>query len=308
MKKECFESYDGKKLACFLWDDVENPKGVIQILHGMTSHMRRYEELGYVLNRLGYIAFGDDHRPHGDTAGLDNLGKAGKNNFRENVLDEIEITRMLLKRFSLPVQLFAHSYGSFLAQAYLAEASDLVDGVVLSGTAHMGRARMGLGKLLTYLQRLVYKMDEPNKMMFNMTFTANNKPFVADKVDNAWLSRDLDKVAEYNSDPYCNFIVSHGFYYSMMRGLSRAYKKSALSNIRKDLPIYIMCGAQDPLGGMGKKAVKLYDAYSSIGLDVKIKLYEGARHELTSDTDKDTVIKDMAAFFDAQSCKKSGKK
>ncbi|NCA66718.1 MAG: alpha/beta hydrolase [Clostridia bacterium] len=299
MKKIQFKSYDGKELACFLWDDVKEPKGVIQILHGMTSHMMRYDELGKEFNRYGYIAFGDDHRPHGATAGMENLGKAGINNFNENMLDEIAITRMLKAKYNLPVQLFAHSYGSFLAQAYLEQEESLLDGVILSGSAHMGGAKLAFGKVLTFLQRAVYRMDEPNLMLFNMTFVANNKPFLADKVDNAWLNRDMEKVALYNSDPYCNFIMTHGFYYSMMRSLSKVYKKNAMLKIRKDLPIFIISGSLDPLGGRGKKVIKLYDAYKGLGLNVRMKLYEGARHELTSDIEKDTVIKEMTEFFDS---------
>lgn len=299
MKKIKFKSYDGKELACFLWDDVKNPKGVIQILHGMTSHMMRYDELAKELNRYGYIAFGDDHRPHGDTAGLENLGKAGKNNYNENVWDEIAITKMLKEKYNLPVQLFAHSYGSFLAQAYLEQEDNLLDGVILSGSAHMGGAKLAFGKILTFLQRAVYRMDEPNLMLFNMTFVANNKPFLADKVNNAWLNRDMAKVELYNNDPYCNFIMTHGFYYSMLRGLSKVYKKKAMQKIRKDLPIFIISGSLDPLGKMGKKVTKLYEAYKNLGLNVKMKLYEGARHELTSDIEKDKIIGEMTEFFDS---------
>lgn len=298
MKKEIFNSYDGTELACFLWDDVKNPKGVIQILHGMTSHMKRYKELGEALNAYGYIAYGDDHRPHGDTAGLNNLGKAGKNNFNETVQDEIAITKMLKARFNLPVQIFGHSYGSFLSQSYITKEPELLDGLILSGSAHMGGARLEFGRILTAVQRLRYKMDEPNYMLFNMTFNANNKPFLSDNLSNAWLNRDREKVALYNNDPYCNFIMTHGFYYSMMRGLHSAYTKQAMAKIPKDLPIFIISGSKDPLGGMGKKVEKLYNAYSALKLNVKMKLYQDARHELTSDLDKDTVIREMVEFFD----------
>lgn len=298
MKKETFVSYDGKKLACFLWDNVENPKGVIQIIHGMTSHMQRYQEFGEDLNRMGYIAYGDDHRPHGETAGIDNLGRAGKNNFYENVRDEIEITKMLKARYGLPVQLFAHSYGSFLAQSYITTDAALIDGLILSGSAHMGGMRLTFGKLLTGLQRLTHRMDEPNELLFNMTFVKNSKAFPQETLANCWLNRDPAMVERYNSDPYCNFLMSHGFYYSMMRGLSHAYKKSVLNNIPKDLPIFIMSGALDPLGQMGKKVKKLHAMYASLGLkNLTLRIYEGVRHELTSDPDKDTVLQDMAAFF-----------
>lgn len=299
MKKVQFKSFDGFELSCFLWDEVKEPKGVIQILHGMTSHMKRYDELGKAWNRLGYIVFGDDHRPHGETAGIDNLGKASKNNFLENVLDEIEITKMLKAKYNLPVQLFAHSYGSFLAQAYLEQEDKLLSGVILSGSAYMGQVRMFFGKILTFLQRIIYRMDQPNMKMFNMTFAANNKPFLLENVNNSWLCRDMEVVKQYNNDPYCNFYMTHGFYYSMMRGLSKAYRKSQLKKIKKDLPIFIVSGSLDPLGGMGKKVIKLFDLYKKLGLNVKMKLFEGVRHELTSDIDKDIIIKELTDFLDS---------
>lgn len=298
MKKTKFISYDGAELTCFVWDDVQNPKGVIQIIHGMTSHMQRYSELAEVWNGYGYIVFGDDHRPHGETAGLKNLGKASKHNFQENVLDEISITRMLKQKYNLPVQIFGHSYGSFLMQSYIEQENNLINGIILSGSAYMGRLKLLFGKILTSLQRISYHMDEPNMMMFKTTFIANNKPFLSEKLENAWLNRDPKMVERYNKDPYCNFYMSHGFYYSMMRGLGPAYKKSNMKKIRKDLPIFIISGSRDPLGGMGKKVERLYNVYKKTGLNVKMKLYEGARHELNSDIDKEVIIREMTDFFD----------
>ena len=298
MKKTIFKSYDGTELACFVWDDVIKPKGVIQIIHGMTSHMQRYCELAKMWNSYGYIVFGDDHRPHGETAGIEKLGKADKNNFYENVLDEIAITKMLKQKYNLPVQIFGHSYGSFLMQAYIEQEENLISGIILSGSAYMGRIKLFFGKMLTSLQRVCYRMDEPNIMLFKTTFLANNKSLLSDNLENAWLNRDAKMVELYNNDPYCNFYMTHGFYYSMMRGLDSAYKKKNLQKIRKDLPIFIVSGSRDPLGGMGKKVERLYSVYKKLGLKVDMKLYEGARHELTSDIDKDVIIREMTDFFD----------
>lgn len=298
MKKEVFKSFDGKEIACFVWDEVKNPKGVVQLVHGMTSHMKRYADLAETLNAHGYIAYGDDHRPHGETAGLENLGKADKNSFENSVRDEMEITKMLKERYNLPVQVFGHSYGSFLMQSYITKDGSPVDGLILSGSAHMGGLKIEMGRLLTAVQRLRYKMDEPNEMLFNMTFRANNKPFENEGIANAWLNRDKEKVALYNNDPYCNFIMSHGFYYSMMRGLHSIYTKKAMAKIPKNLPIFIMSGSLDPLGGMGKKVKKLYNAYKELGLNVKMKIYEDMRHEITSDTEKEIVLADMIEFLD----------
>lgn len=82
----------------------------------------RYESFAKTLNKNGYIVFGDDHRMNGQTAGLKNLGKAGKNNFNENVQDELAITKMLKEKYGLPVQLFATVTGHSLRNGTLNSA------------------------------------------------------------------------------------------------------------------------------------------------------------------------------------------
>lgn len=299
MKKIDFESYDGKRLACFLWDDVENPKGVIQLIHGLTSHTMRYEDFAKTLNENSYIVFGDDHRMNGQTAGLENLGRAGKNNFNENVLDEIAITKMLKEKYDLPIQLFAHSYGSFLAQRYIELGGNLIDGVLLSGSAYMGGNMLFLGKVLTFFQRLFLGTYNPGNMFYKMTFTSNDQYFLQDNIKNAWLNRDLEKVKIYNADPLCDFIMSNGFFYALMRGLADANKQKNLKKIRKDLPITIMSGELDPVGGMGKKVTALYELYKSLGLHASMKIYKDVRHELTADFDEEVIVGEMIRFFNS---------
>ena len=299
MKKIDFESYDGKRLACFLWDDVENPKGVIQLIHGLTSHTMRYEDFAKTLNENSYIVFGDDHRMNGQTAGLENLGRAGKNNFNENVLDEIAITKMLKEKYDLPIQLFAHSYGSFLAQRYIELGGNLIDGVLLSGSAYMGGNMLFLGKVLTFFQRLFLGTYNPGNMFYKMTFTSNDQYFLQDNIKNAWLNRDLEKVKIYNADPLCDFIMSNGFFYALMRGLADANKPKNLKKIRKDLPIAIMSGELDPVGGMGKKVIALNELYKSFGLSVSMKIYKDVRHELTADFDEELIVWEMIRFFNS---------
>lgn len=300
MKEIEFKSFDGKKLACFLWDDVKGmPKGVIQLVHGLTSHTMRYEDFAKTLNSAGYIVFGDDHRMNGKTAGLENLGKAGKNNFNENVKDEIYITKMLREKYVLPVQLFAHSYGSFLAQRYIEQAGCLIDGVLLSGSAYMGGNILFWGKVLTFFQNLFFKTEGPGKMFYKMTFTSNDQYFLQDNIKNAWLNRDLEKVKIYNADPYCDFIMSNGFFYALMRGLDDAYKPVNLNRIRKDLPIALMSGEKDPVGGMGVKVIALNELYKALGLNVSMRIYKDVRHELTGDFDEEEIVRDMISFFDS---------
>lgn len=298
MKEFEFRSFDSTNISCTLWEQVNNPKGVIQIIHGMTSYAGRYNDFAKKLNDNGYIVFADDHRGHGKTSGKDKLGQVGKSNFINCVLDQIEFTKMLKEKYQLPIQIFAHSYGSFLAQRYLQLAGDLISGIILSGSAYMGGKKLVLGKAITSVQSIFFSDNKPNKLLYNMTYKSNNKPFLRDNLNNAWLNRDLEKVKEYNNDPLCGYIVSIGFYYSLMRGLSDAYKKDNLEKVPKDIPISIMSGQLDSVGGMGKKVTMLYDMYKQLGIKkLTMKLYPDVRHELTGDTEKDVIIQDMLDFY-----------
>ncbi|HHT82970.1 MAG: alpha/beta fold hydrolase [Christensenellales bacterium] len=298
MKELTFTSFDGYRLHCALWEQVKEPKGIIQLIHGMTSYGLRYDDFAKKLNQAGYIVFADDHRGHGLTAGKDKLGQVDKNNFFNCVKDQIGITKMLREKYGLPVQLFAHSYGSFLAQRYIQLAGEKISGVILSGSSYMGGKKLILGKIITSLQRLFFGDYKKDKLLYNMTYKANNKPFLSDNLDNAWLNRDLEKVKQYNSDPLCGYIVSIGFYYSMMRGLIECYKEENIAKIPKDLPILIMSGALDPLGGMGEKVKKLYEMYKSYEIkNLSLKIYDNVRHELTGDPEQDKIIADMLDFY-----------
>ena len=298
MREFSLTAIDNTKLYYILWDEVKEPKGVIQIIHGMNSHTRRYDDFAKILNQNGYIAFADDHRGHGKTAGKDKLGQVGKDNFMNCVLDQLEFTKMLKEKYNLPVQLFAHSYGSFLAQRYIQLGGDLIDGVILSGSAHMGGIKLPLGKILTALQSWFFDLNKKDKLLYKMTYKSNNKPFREDNIENAWICRDLEKVRKFNQDPMCNYVVSIGFYYSMMRGLSDCYKKQNLQKIPKDLPIFIISGALDPVGGMGKKVYKLYELYKALGLkDLSIKIYENVRHELVGDPEQEKIIPQILEFY-----------
>lgn len=53
------ESFDGKKIYVYEWG-IENPKAVVQIVHGMTEHAARYERYARFLNGHGYAVVADD--------------------------------------------------------------------------------------------------------------------------------------------------------------------------------------------------------------------------------------------------------
>ena len=83
--------------------------------------------------------------------------------------------------------------------------------------------------------------------------------------------------------------------------MSKIYRSKNLSNIRKDLPIFIISGDRDPVGGNGKLVSKLYEMYIDAGLRcVSMKLYPEARHEILNELNKEEVYGDVNDF--AETC------
>lgn len=291
MKKEIFKSFDGTELVCQLWDEVEAPKGVVQLSHGMAEHIERYDAFAQYLNKNGFIVFGDNHRAHGETAG-DHVGYQDGNIFEDTAQDLIAITKMLKEKYNLPVVLLGHSYGSFLSQRYLELNGDAV-GVILSGSAKMSGILPAVGKMVA---NIIYSEDnakEPGTTMDKLSFGSYNKPFKADG-EFAWLSRDLENNKKYVADPLSGMVMSNAFFKYFMDGLANMYKKENLALVKKDAKIRIFSGDKDPVGSNGKSPVALCDMYKGLGIaDVKVKLYPDARHEILNEINKEEVYKDM---------------
>ena len=50
MRREDFLASDGKTLKLAVWDEVKEPKGIVQIAHGMAEHIGRYDAFARYLN------------------------------------------------------------------------------------------------------------------------------------------------------------------------------------------------------------------------------------------------------------------
>ena len=77
-----------------------------------------------------------------------------------------------------------------------------------------------------------------------------------------------------------------------------ANRRLWFKNLRKDLPVLIISGSDDPVGGYGKGVTAVYDRLKAAGQqDVTLKLYKGCRHEIHNDSCREEVIKDILEFI-----------
>lgn len=304
MKTGFIESFDKRKIWLYVWDNVKKPKAIVQIFHGMAEHAGRYEEFAKMLNTKGYIVVADDHRGHGKTAGsVENIGKYdGSNIFYDTMHDEMFITKLITEEYKLPVFVFGHSYGSFIAQGYIELISQPISGVILCGSACMkDRIDIFLGRKIAKATMKHKGPDAPAKLVAKMSFGAYDR-----KVKKgSWLNTDEEEVKKYYADEYCGKTLSAKFYYNFFKALPRIYIKKNLKKIQKNLPILIISGKQDPVGDMGKSVAKLFKLYNHLEMDVRMRLYNDARHEILNEPIKNEVYNSILTFLEGYIVKES---
>src|SRR6201997_771124 len=184
-----FTSGDGLSIACAKWGGSHEPRGVIQIAHGLGEHIGRYAELAKVLVEDEFVVYGNDHRGHGLTAKPSNsFGDFGPGGFDRLVEDMVSL-RVIAKQEhpGKPYILLGHSMGSFAAQQFVLDHSHSIDGLALSGSGTLD----GLARIA----QSTAPGTDPMKPM--------NSAFEPARTPSDWLSRDNAEVDAFINDPLC---------------------------------------------------------------------------------------------------------
>jgi len=279
---QSIKAADGNAIRVYSWKGEGPVRGVVQIAHGMGEHALRYRPIAHALVNAGYAVYANDHRGHGElAANAKALGDFGPGGFPSLVDDMTVVTRMARKAESgSKLVLLGHSMGSFAAQLYVLDHSELLDGVALSGSAALdllGAAAMS-GR---------WQLED-----LNAAFNPARTPF-------DWLSRDPAAVDAYMADPLCGFNVNAESYGSLFSVAPRLADASAIGKIRRELPVFLFAGDRDPVNANLTWFQPLIDRYREAGLtDVSWHVYGGARHEVLNETNRPEVIANFQAFAD----------
>lgn len=274
---------DGTAIATYAWgEELEDPRGVVQIAHGLAEHGRRYDRLARALVAAGYRVHAVDHRGHGNSvASADELGHF---DFTALVADVAAFGASLKEESDLPLFLVAHSMGSFAAQTVILDHSDQYTGVVLSGST-----------ALDVLGAELAKAEGPVGLeAFNAGFEH--------RTGYEWLSRDDTEVDKYVADPLCGFDLPDTAVPQLFAGAARLGDPTALAGVRNDLPILVTSGDADPLSGGGQLVQLLGQRYRDAGVtDLTVSLYPEARHEIFNETNRDEITADVIEWLTQRS-------
>ena len=303
MKQEVFfyKGCDGKLIHSYCWGAGPEARAVVQISHGMAEHAARYARFAEWLNERGYTVYAEDCRGHGKTAGIpDEIGYIGEDGFNRIVEDKYILTGLIKEKHpGLPVFMLGHSFGSFIMQDYMAKHGNEAAGVILSGSAMNDGLNVKAGLIVASIMKL-FGEKRRNGLLDGLMFGSFNRRIENPVSKFDWLSRDSREVAVYDSDPLCGRVFTTNFFHELLESFTVQYGKGKTSSIPKKLPICIISGDNDPVGGYGKLVSKLHKLYCEVGIeDLTLKLYKDGRHEMLNEINRDEVFEYIAAWLDS---------
>lgn len=302
-----FQSSDGTEIFAMRWspEGLRKPKAAVQIAHGYAEHIGRYDVFASKLAEAGIVVYGNDHRGHGKTNG--NVGEAicfaDEAGFDKVVADMRALTEIIQSENpAIPLFLFGHSMGSMLTRRYIQLYGDDFAGAVLSGSGVFSNALLKLGTVVAVSEIKRKGRAHPSRLLDKLVFQNFNRGFKPARTDLDWLSRDGAEVDRFLVDPLRGKIGSAGYFHDFFSGLLVMNNVENIRSTPKVLPLHFISGTADPVGGKaGKGIVQICKAYQQAGLlNVSCKLYEGARHELLNETNKDEVAQDIIEWIFAR--------
>ncbi len=297
---------DGAQVVIHRWVPEGDIKAVVVLSHGMAEYAERYTAFAEMLNANGYVFYAEDKRGHGDTADLaveNGTGAFGyladKNGFlrvRDDLFEEVQEVRKTYP--GKKVFIFAHSFGSFVGQAFIETYGREIDGIVLCGTAGPRKLLMGAAKFLGSVIKLFRGKKNVSGFLNKLAFGAYNDRIEQRRTGYDWLSRRDDIVDAYIADRRCGFLCTIGFFNDMFDGFKFVHDRKNIAKIPDELPVHLIYGTADPVGDYGKTVEDLYSIYKAKGLkNADIVKYEGARHELLNETNGEEVMQELLAWF-----------
>jgi len=254
------------------------PRGVVQLLHGVGEHAGRYGALIAALTGAGFTVYADDHRGHGRTGirqhgGPAKLGRLGKGGIRATEDAVWQLTGIIRATHpDLPLVLLGHSWGSFLAQMLVNDHPEAWDAVILSGSALRTPTSLNAAPL-------------------------NARWKNADATGLEWLSRDPAVWKEFDEDPLTTDVPLLKLFGPIEA--AKLYGRPR-KDLGRDIPMLLMVGRDDPVGGP-RSVHKLADEYRTrSGLtDVTTLVYPDARHEIFNELQQAEVRADLLSWLDA---------
>lgn len=283
MKKEFFEwKSENVVFSGVVWLPEGESRAILQITHGMTEHIGRYEALAERMTKHGIAVCGFDLRGHGKNGNDEEVASFGEGGWQESLNDMHNFSNEMKKRIpETPYFMLGFSLGSFLLREYLSTYPDGVDGAVIMGTGYQPGWVLSIMKAIVKKEWMKSGFDHTATLVKKLSFETYNQKFKPNETDSDWLCSDEDELFEYMRDPLCRKYISAGLFWQLLDAMKRTGKRKSAQAWKKNMPILLLSGECDPVGNDGKGVKMICQQLKKQGMtDVTLKLFPNARHDL----------------------------
>lgn len=303
IRKEAYYNSSTKKnkIRTLIWQSEKvAPIAIVQIAHGLSEHIERYDEFARFLAENGFIVCGNDHLGHGKSVhSIADLGYFAEKNGHFRMIDDMHILyKIMHKRHpNLPYFMFGHSMGSFLARVYSRVFGHTLSGAIYCGT---GQLPVAAAALKPPLDKAIdrFGTEVGTGSLFDIFGRIQSLGFDDGKEDFlAWLSRDKENREKYRDDPLCGKPLKLSGVRDLLALALEASRPNWASKLPLDLPILLISGAKDPVGTKGRGIMAVADALEEVGIEPTVILYPNDRHEILNEEDKDKVFADVLKWL-----------
>jgi alpha-beta hydrolase superfamily lysophospholipase len=263
---------DGTILRTLRWAARDEPRGQVQIVHGLGEHGGRYQTVADPLTAAGFEVHAYDHRGFGASAGprayVDRWSQ-----YHDDLQQRLGVLRS--ERPDLPLVIYGHSMGGLISLGYvLAEpARPLPDLLVLSAPGLDADLPEWKKVMAHTLQHVAPKMRIPNGL------------------PDGGLSADPEVDAAVEVDPLClpTSTVKFG-----AAGFDEQVRVRAQVAALRDVPVptYVLHGSADPI-----VPLRATEALGRLP-GVTRRVHEGLRHECHHAPRHAEVLAEVVAWLD----------
>ena len=262
-----------------------------------------YDRFARWLAAQGFLVVGNDHLGHGlSVAGEENRGFFAQPNGNGCVLQDIHTLRTLTQKDhpQLPYFILGHSMGSFLTRQYIQRHGQGLAGAIIMGTGSQSALTLLAARTIARLSACARGWKSRSALLDKLTTGGFNRRFQPVKTGCEWITSDEEIAASYGRDPLRCFRCTVNAYDNMFVSIGEAQSARRMKGIPKSLPLLLISGECDPVGGFGKGVRAAYARYRAAGLQqVRCLLYPGCRHELLNEVNRETVYADLLDWMNA---------
>lgn len=300
MNKVTLQTTKNNNVAVYLYDDVQAPKAVIQIVHGAAEHFTRYEDFIKFLNSNGYICVGGDILGHGDSS----HAEGNYVHFEEKeAYESITIVKdYIIDHYkNLPLYLLGHSMGSFIARRLLIDYPQDYSKAIISGTTTMSIFMTTAAKALGGITRIFRGPKGISPLLGNLTLDGFPVKMKKDgKLNDGemWITHREDIAKYYQESPICGEPFTVAANQGMLYWVDFVSKINNVKKGDKSTPLLFISGSDDPLSNYGKDIKTTVEMYKKAEYQfIESLIYENMRHEVLNEIDNNKVYKDCLNFF-----------